>query len=49
MSSSLSGVRPVGSDPTGREKHPVTRVSWYEAAAYAVWLNASLPTEAQWK
>ena len=32
---------------TGR--HPVTNVSWYDSAAYAAWLGASLPSEAEWR
>ena len=27
----------------------MANVSWYEAAAYAAWLGASVPTEAQWE
>src|SRR5688572_26534230 len=31
----------------GEENHPVTNVSWYDAAAYAAWLGASLPTDVE--
>jgi len=33
----------------GYEDHPVVRVTWYGAAAYARWRNARLPSEAEWK
>jgi len=47
-----SGHRTI---PAARMTHPVNRVSWYEAQAYAQWLSAqsgmpfALPSEAMWE
>jgi len=35
--------------PAGKEKHPVTGISWYEAAAYCAFRGKSLPTVFQWE
>jgi formylglycine-generating enzyme required for sulfatase activity len=38
----------LGTFPDGQGDHPVTGVSWYEAAAYARWADAELPTLHHW-
>jgi dienelactone hydrolase len=38
----------AGDIPEGQENHPVSGVSWYEAAAYAEFIGRSLPTAIHW-
>jgi formylglycine-generating enzyme required for sulfatase activity/dienelactone hydrolase len=38
----------LGSHPAGQGDHPVSGISWYEAAAYAEFRGASLPTIYHW-
>lgn len=49
--SGLSGPRNWSGQifPPGLAEHPVTGISWYEAAAYAAYKGKELPTAFQWE
>jgi formylglycine-generating enzyme required for sulfatase activity len=32
-----------------KDDHPMVNVTWYDAKAYCEWVDAALPTEAQWE
>ena len=38
----------LGTHPAGQDDHPVSGVSWYEAAVYAEYKSATLPTLYHW-
>ena len=40
---------PKAPDSGWIENHPIANITWQEAASYAAWAGASLPTEAQWE
>jgi formylglycine-generating enzyme required for sulfatase activity len=42
-------TRSTVDDPRCAGDHPVTGVTWYDAAAYAAWCGKRLPTEDEWE
>ena len=45
----LPGHWKNGSYSEGKDRYPVTHVTWREALTYALWAQKSLPTETQWE
>jgi serine/threonine protein kinase len=37
-----------GKFPAGKDRYPVTDITWYEATAYARWAGKALPSRRQW-
>ena len=37
-----------GNYPEGKDDHPVTGISWYEASAYASWVGKRLASDPEW-
>jgi formylglycine-generating enzyme required for sulfatase activity len=45
----IDWLHPRDIETEAEDNHPVVQVSWVDALAYAEWVGATLPTEAQWE